>query len=226
MTYLEIVNRVLRRLRKQQVSSVTASTYSTLIGELVNEAKREVEDAHEWVELETGITLSTQATVGSYTLSNFGRRARIKRVHNETNKGEIRSAAWGWFQRQVDFTDAINSQPAYWRLIAPIDDDPVIEFYPLPDGVYSISVYGLVPQEDLESDATSVKVAPWAVYLGTFALALSERGDDRGTDIGKAQAAYQTAVADAIAIDTQNRYQGRSSDWYMHPTPTSTMGMP
>ena len=34
MTYLEAVNKVLRRLREREVSSVTESTYSKLIGEI------------------------------------------------------------------------------------------------------------------------------------------------------------------------------------------------
>ena len=45
MTYLEIVNRVLRRLREQQVDSLTANSYSTLIADLVNEVKRDIENS-------------------------------------------------------------------------------------------------------------------------------------------------------------------------------------
>ena len=42
MTYLELVNNVLRRLREREVPTVTANTYSKLIAVLVNDAKREV----------------------------------------------------------------------------------------------------------------------------------------------------------------------------------------
>jgi len=45
MTYLESINASLKRLRENTVTSVTANTYSQLIGELINEAKREVGDA-------------------------------------------------------------------------------------------------------------------------------------------------------------------------------------
>ncbi len=44
-TYLSMVNDVLTRLRESTVSSVTQNDYSSLIGSLVNDAKREVEDA-------------------------------------------------------------------------------------------------------------------------------------------------------------------------------------
>ena len=39
MTYLQLVNSVLRRLREDQVSTVEQNSYSILVGELVNEAK-------------------------------------------------------------------------------------------------------------------------------------------------------------------------------------------
>lgn len=54
MTYLELVNDVLIRLREQTVSTVSLTTYSTLIGKFVNDAKRQIEDAYDWNALEIG----------------------------------------------------------------------------------------------------------------------------------------------------------------------------
>ena len=48
MTYLEIVNSILVRLREPTVSTVGLDAYSTLIGKFVNDAKRQVEDAYAW----------------------------------------------------------------------------------------------------------------------------------------------------------------------------------
>jgi hypothetical protein len=45
MTYLELVNDVLVRLRETTVSSVSETSYSSLIGKFVNDAKRQIEDA-------------------------------------------------------------------------------------------------------------------------------------------------------------------------------------
>ena len=39
MTYKDLVNNVLRRLRETEVSSVQTNSYSKLIGDLVNDAK-------------------------------------------------------------------------------------------------------------------------------------------------------------------------------------------
>jgi hypothetical protein len=42
MTYLELVNAVLRRLRVDQVTSVAETDYSLLIGDFINDAKSSV----------------------------------------------------------------------------------------------------------------------------------------------------------------------------------------
>jgi hypothetical protein len=48
MTYLELVNDVLVRLREPTVSTVIQTAYSSLIGKFINDAKRQVEDAFAW----------------------------------------------------------------------------------------------------------------------------------------------------------------------------------
>ena len=47
MTYLDLVNNVLRRLRETEVSTVAANSYSKLVGDLINDAKDLVENAWE-----------------------------------------------------------------------------------------------------------------------------------------------------------------------------------
>ena len=39
MTYLNLVNGVLRRLREDEVSNVSESTYSKMVGDYVNDGK-------------------------------------------------------------------------------------------------------------------------------------------------------------------------------------------
>ena len=48
MTYLELVNDVLVRLRETTVVTVSETSYSSLIGKFVNDAKRQIEDAYAW----------------------------------------------------------------------------------------------------------------------------------------------------------------------------------
>ena len=59
MTYLQIVNNILKRLRERTVASVEESTYSKLIGVLVNDALIDVESAWHWSGLRTTLTATT-----------------------------------------------------------------------------------------------------------------------------------------------------------------------
>jgi hypothetical protein len=56
MTYLNLVNNVLRRLREDEVSSVQDNTYSKMVGDFVNDAKKFVESAWDWSALRTTLT--------------------------------------------------------------------------------------------------------------------------------------------------------------------------
>ena len=71
MTYLQLVNSVLRRLREDEVTSVSQNSYSKLIGEFVNDAKRSVEDAYDWTALRTTLTVTTDDTTFNYVFNRF-----------------------------------------------------------------------------------------------------------------------------------------------------------
>ena len=65
MTYLDAVNQVLRRLREPTVASINQTTYSSLIGILLNDAKAEVESAWNWSGLRNTITVTTASGVSA-----------------------------------------------------------------------------------------------------------------------------------------------------------------
>ena len=65
-TYLDAVNNVLRRLREPTVTSVTDTDYSAMIGVFVNDAKRDIEDAHDWNALSDTLTATTTADIFNY----------------------------------------------------------------------------------------------------------------------------------------------------------------
>lgn len=47
-THIQLVNKVLRRLREDTVNNITDSDYAELIGELVSDSYDQVLDAHDW----------------------------------------------------------------------------------------------------------------------------------------------------------------------------------
>ena len=76
MTYRQIINSVLRRLREDSIVTDWAgdlidatgpSDYQVLIGDFVNEVKREVEDAWDWTSLRNLVTVATVNNQTTYT---------------------------------------------------------------------------------------------------------------------------------------------------------------
>ena len=85
-TYLQAVNDVLVRLREAEVSTVSETSYSALIGKFVNDAKRQVEDAYEWNVLGTTVTISTTSGTYSYSMTGAGQKFRVQDAINSTSK--------------------------------------------------------------------------------------------------------------------------------------------
>ena len=84
MTYLNLVNNVLRRLREDEVSNVQDTTYSKMVGDFVNDAKRMVEDAWDWSALRTTLTITTSSDVFNYALTGSQNRIKALNVINDT----------------------------------------------------------------------------------------------------------------------------------------------
>lgn len=199
-TYLEVVNKVLRRLREPTVATYNENTYSTLISELVNQAKREVEDAHNWTMLRTHVDVATSGTDNTYTLTGAGDRARVLGVYNTTDDYFLRTVDHNWFTLATN-TNADTGQPLYYRYKGTDTGDPVVEVYPTPDGVYTLRFDIVLPQADLSAGGTTITVPYYPVVLRTWSLAVSERGEDQGVLHSEIDDMYETALADAIAQD-------------------------
>lgn len=213
-TYLELVNSVLARLRRAQVTATNSSTYSSLIAELVNQSKREVEDAWPWTDLRTETTLTTVAGTRAYSLTGYGERYRVQSVYNNTKNGIIRARESDFFDEDEFLQSTPNGPPSWWRIFGfDSNGDPQMEFSPTPDAVYDLRVVAWVPQADLSTDATQLSVPHWPVVLNAYALAIKERGEDGGATAQEAKQEYQSALNDAVSMDNVNQDKGRTSDW-------------
>jgi len=114
MTYLEAVNKVLLRMREPQVSAVSASNYSRLVGQLVNEAKREVEDAHGWQDLRTLADATVTSGDTTATFLGTSRRTRILKMYNDTEDEPMYKVGRDYIVRQREYDNYTNSRPCWW----------------------------------------------------------------------------------------------------------------
>jgi len=202
MTYLELVNDVLARLRESTVSTVTETTYSTLIGKFVNDAKRQVEDAYAWNVLGTTITLTTASGTYSYALTGSGQKFQVVDVLNTTSNIRMKNIDFATMNRYQNFSTPVNAIPAYYAFDG-VDGsyDTKVTLYPRPDGVYSIPFSLTVPQATLSSDSTIIKVPDTLVAQNAYARALVERGEDGGMSSSEAYQLYRSMLSDYIALE-------------------------
>lgn len=204
MTYLDIINNILKRLRERTVTSVNESEYSRLISILVNDAKTEVENAWNWSGLRQTLTLTTSADVFNYELNGTKNNFTVMDVVSENGDFFME------YRTQHDFNQFYLNQtpdtgiPRYYNFNGvSADKDTLVDLYPKPDGVYTIYFNIIQRQPDLVNGSDTLKVPDQPVINLAYAKAVEERGEDGGVS---ATSAYATAVRmlnDAIAQDAQ-----------------------
>ena len=203
MTYKQLVNNVLKRLRERQVGTVEQNTYSTLIGMLVNDAKEEVENAWDWSALRTTLSLNTTSGVFNYELNGTQNRFKVLDVINDTSNFFMD------YQTTSDFNNFyLNNTPAsgtpkYYNFNGVSSDgDTLVDLYPKPDNIYAIRFNIIQRQADLVNDDDTLTIPSKAVEMLAYAKAIEERGEDGGASANTAYATAQRILNDAIAFDS------------------------
>lgn len=201
-TYLSLVNSVLRRLREEEVSEVSQSIYSKMVGDFVNDAKNLVEDSHQWSTLRTTIVVPTVENTTEYTLTNAGERVKIYSVINDTSNFFINYQTPTWINNAVYNTGSISGSPEYYTYSG-VDssDDTKVRVYPNPDGVYSLRFDLIARESDLSNDADETVLPANPIVHTAVALLARERGETGGTTAQDYFLIADRHLSDAIALD-------------------------
>jgi hypothetical protein len=203
MTYLELVNDVLVRLRESTVETVGETAYSSLIGKFVNDGKRQIEDSYNWNVLGQTITVTTTSGTSSYSLTGVGQKFRVNDAINTTSVITLDNTTVADMNRKLNFGTPSQSIPSEF-CFSGVDGngDTKIDLFPVPDGVYTLKFDVTIPQANLSADGTSVKVLDYLVAQSAYARALIERGEDGGTNSAEAYALFRGMLSDAIAMES------------------------
>lgn len=203
MTYLEIVNNVLKRLRERTVSTVNENTYSTLIGILVNDAKDEVENAWKWSALRTTMTITTADDTFAYTLTGAGGIFDTLDVLNDTDDWFLEyKTAHEMNKLFLGTPETEKGSPQYYSFNGVnVNGDTVLDLYPIPDGVYTIRYNMVKRTSDFTTDASTNNLPDHPIIMLAYAKAVEERGEDAGISASSAYAAAQKHLSDYIALD-------------------------
>jgi len=217
MTYLELVNKVLRRLRESEVDTVqgtgNSNSYARLIGDFVNEAKSQVEVAWDWSALRSTLTLTTTPNVFNYELNGSQNNFKVLHVLNDTNNIEMKYQTGKWFDTEFLMSDPQRGIPAFYNFNGvSVDGDTQVDIYPIPDAVYDIRFNVTQRNLELTEDAETVVLPTRPIILLATAMAIEERGEDGGQQSINAYGAAQSALADEIAMDAARHPE--DTIWY------------
>jgi hypothetical protein len=204
MTYLDLVNNVLRRMREDEVSNVSETTYSKMVGDFINDAKKLVEAAWDWSGLRTTLTVNTEAGIFSYSLVGSQNRVKALDVLNDTSNFFMEYRGSSWFNDKYLNRDVISGEPRYYTYNG-IDSngDSKVEFYPKPDDVYEIRFNVILRNSDLANNSDILEIPAMPVIHLAIALLARERGETGGTAATEYFAIADKHLSDAVALDAQ-----------------------
>lgn len=213
MTYLQIVNNILKRLRERTVSSVSETTYSNLIGVLVNDALVDVENSWSWSGLRTTLVASTSNNVFNYELNGSQNNMTVLDVINDTDDIFLKQKGSHEFNNLFLNSVPATGSPYYYSFNGiSADGDTQVDLYPIPDGVYTINFNVILRSAELTNDSTTFNIPTKPIELLAYALAVEERGEDGGISPTSAYARANNALQDAISLDATKHTE--ETIWY------------
>jgi hypothetical protein len=203
MTYLQLVNNVLKRLRERTVDTVDETTYSALIGILVNDAKTEIENAWSWSALRTTLSATTTSGTFNYELNGTQNSFKVLDVINDTSNYFMTYRTASEFNNWFLNNTPASGSPRYYSFNGISDDgDTLVDLFPIPNGAYDLRFNVVMPQAELTSDNTTLLIPAKPVQMLAYAKAVEERGEDGGAASNTAYATAQRVLNDAIAFDS------------------------
>jgi len=221
MTFREAINEVLIRLREDTISSdwsgdindsSTVSAYQKVIGALINDSKRSIESYHDWLVLRQTVDISTVASTKNYNLSS-GQDFKILDVVNNSTGTQLIQVSKAYLNNIKYPTDP-TGEPLYYGFNgADTSNNLKVDLSPIPTAAQTIS-FDIVKYQDVLTEAdTVIKIPTKPLILGAYARAISERGEDGGTQSSLAAQEAANAISQAVMVDSGNvQFE---SDWFI-----------
>ena len=201
-TYLSLMNNVLRRLREDEVSEVTQTTYSKMVGDYINDAKTLVQDAHDWSTLRKTVIVPTVEDITEYSLTGAGERVKLYSAINDTSNFFMHYETPNWFSNAYYISGEVSGTPdSYTFSGVDENDDTKVRVFPKPSGVFSLRFDVCSREPNLTADADATVLPAMPIIHQAVALLARERGETGGTSTQDYFIIADKYLSDAIAQD-------------------------
>ena len=198
MTYLELVNNVLTRLREPMITSVLKSEDAVvnIVKNLVNDSKRHVEMADSWNATRNLWQFTTELGRPSYILEDTSGGCRISKVTvngNHIHQWDLQTLMHQAGTGGLAYRYAYDGTDNAGNLSIRVD--------PVPEAGDVIHVLGHKVLPDLKQDGDEVRLPAQPVIYYALALAARERGEVGGQTATELFGMASQFISDAIALD-------------------------
>lgn len=201
-TYLSLMNNVLRRLREDEVSEVTQTTYSRMVGDYINDAKTLVQDSHDWSTLRKTVIVPTVEDITEYSLTGAGERVKLYSAINDTSNFFMHYETPNWFSNAYYISGEVSGTPdSYTFSGVDENDDTKVRVFPKPSGVFSLRFDVCSREPNLTADADATVLPSMPIIHQAVALLARERGETGGTSTQDYFIIADKYLSDAIAQD-------------------------
>ena len=201
-TYLSLMNNVLRRLREDEVSEVTQTTYSKMVGDYINDAKTLVQDSHDWSTLRKTVVVPTVENITEYSLTGAGERVKLYSAINDTSNFFMHYETPNWFSNAYYISGEVTGTPDSYTFSGVDDnDDTKVRVFPKPSGVFSLRFDVCSREPNLTADAAATVLPAMPIIHQAVALLARERGETGGTSTQDYFIIADKYLSDAIAQD-------------------------
>jgi hypothetical protein len=214
LTWLQIINRVLVRLRESTVAANNTSDYSTHIGQVVNQVKTEIEEAFQWNTLRDTYTIPMVVGTTSYTFTGAGPAAVVIDGWNTTRQYELCRGTNYEFNQRYFGVATVQTGPVteYIPAGTSADHDLKIDVWPKPDNTDTLTFTIYKPQADLAADGDVPLVPQNLLIEEVVARMLSERGDEGAQPMTPGQTFIRMDLLSS-AIAREAGHTSDEQDW-------------
>ena len=219
MTFRELINQVLIRLREDTIAtdwsgnindSSTITPYQKVIGSLINDSKRNIETYHDWLVLRESVDVTTVSGTRNYNL-NSGQEIKVLDVTDQ-NDGTKLCQVSKQYMNSVRYPSENDGTPMYYSFNGKDSSNNLkVDLEPKPNVAHTITFDIVKYQDELKLATDVVTVPEHPVILGAWARAIAERGEDGGTATSVVAAEVAEAIKQAVMLDSGNtQYE---TDW-------------
>jgi hypothetical protein len=221
MTFRELINEVLIRLREDTIAtdwsgnindSSTVTDYQKVIGSLINDSKRNIESYHDWLVLRETVDITTVSGTRNYSLAS-GQEIKIMDVIDQSQGTHLVQVSRQYIN-STKYPTSNSGDPLYYAFNgADSSNNLKVDLEPIPNSAQTISFDIVKFQDELKTASTTLKIPEQVVIIGAWMRAVAERGEDGGTQSSVIAMEYKELLNQTVILDAGNTQF--ESDWYV-----------